>query len=208
LALPGTQTYQGQIGDPLAKGSPASGSQSPAPGSNGSTPPGTPTSSTPTTPPSTSSQAPTTPATPTTSSSTPAAPVAPPPPPKPSHSGSQASQVVDLVNQARADAGCAPLSVNSHLTDAAQEHSDDMSARNYFSHDTPEGVSFDQRIKADGYSQPGAENIAEGSTSAQQTMQLWMNSSGHRQNILNCSLTTIGVGVTTDGWYWTQDFGY
>ncbi|MCU1681701.1 MAG: Conserved putative secreted protein [Amycolatopsis sp.] len=209
LALPGSQTYQGQLGDPLAKGAPASSSQAPAPGSNGSTPaPGTSTSSTPTTPPSTSSPAPTTPAAPTTSSSAPAAPPAPPAPPKSTRSDSQADQVVDLVNQARADAGCAPLSVESHLTNAAQEHSDDMSARNYFSHDTPEGVSFDQRIRAAGYSQPGAENIAKGSTSAKQTMQLWMNSSGHRQNILNCSLTKIGVGVATDGWYWTQDFGY
>jgi uncharacterized protein YkwD len=112
------------------------------------------------------------------------------------------------VNEARAQAGCAPVTAESHLTNAAQEHSDDMSARNYFSHDTPEGVTFDKRIEAAGYAQPGAENIAEGSTSAQQTMQLWMNSSGHRQNILNCSLTKLGVGVATDGWYWTQDFGY
>jgi uncharacterized protein YkwD len=119
-----------------------------------------------------------------------------------------ASQVVELVNDYRGQAGCAPVSVESHLTAAAQEHSDDMSQRNYFSHDTPEGEPFDQRIEDAGYSSPGAENIAQGTTTAAQTMQLWMNSSGHRRNILNCSLTKIGVGVATNGWYWTQDFGY
>jgi uncharacterized protein YkwD len=84
-----------------------------------------------------------------------------------------------------------------------------MSTRNYFSHTTPEGVPFDHRIRNAGYSRPGAENIAKGSTTAAQTMQLWMNSHGHRANILNCKLTKLGVGVATAGWYWTQDsFGY
>ncbi|WP_370542062.1 CAP domain-containing protein [Amycolatopsis sp. FDAARGOS 1241] len=117
-------------------------------------------------------------------------------------------QVVDLVNKERAKAGCAPVDEESHLDTAAQDHSDDMSARNYFSHDTPEGKHFDERIRDAGYDKPGAENIAKGATSAKQVMQLWMNSSGHRANILNCQLTKLGVGVNTSGWYWTQDFGY
>jgi uncharacterized protein YkwD len=119
-----------------------------------------------------------------------------------------AARIVTLVNQERAKAGCRAVSPENHLTAAAQEHSDDMSARNYFSHTTPEGVTFDQRIKNAGYARPGAENIAKGSQTPDETMRLWMNSSGHRQNILNCSLTRIGVGVATSGWYWTQDFGY
>jgi uncharacterized protein YkwD len=121
---------------------------------------------------------------------------------------SLADQVLDLVNKERARAGCAPVSSQSQLTAAAQGHSDDMSTRNYFSHTTPEGVSFDQRIRNAGYSRPGAENLAEGSTTAAQTMRLWMNSDRHRANILNCKLTELGVGVATAGWYWTQDFGY
>ncbi len=121
---------------------------------------------------------------------------------------STAAQVIALVNDERAQAGCKALTEESHLTKAAQDYSDDMSARNFFSHTNPEGVTFDQRIKNAGYSKPGAENIAKGQTSAAQVMGAWMNSEGHRANILNCSLTKIGVGVATKGWYWTQDFGY
>ncbi|HWD04638.1 MAG TPA: CAP domain-containing protein [Amycolatopsis sp.] len=121
---------------------------------------------------------------------------------------SLAEQVVDLVNAERDKAGCAPVAEDSHLAKAAQEHSDDMSERDYFSHTTPDGEHFDERARDAGYSQPGAENIAKGPTSAQQVMRVWMDSRDHRANIVNCSFTNIGVGVNTDGWYWTQDFGY
>lgn len=120
----------------------------------------------------------------------------------------QQDQVFTLVNQARAQAGCAALKDDPRLTQAAQDHSDDMSANDYFDHTTPSGVPFDQREKAAGYPTPGGENIAEGQTSAQQVMTDWMNSPGHRANILNCDFTAIGIGLNTDGWYWTQDFGY
>jgi uncharacterized protein YkwD len=135
---------------------------------------------------------------------------APPPSTKPVArvASSTAEQVISLVNDERTQAGCKPLTEESHLTKAAQDYSDDMSARNFFAHTNPEGVTFDQRIKNAGYSKPGAENIAKGQTSASQVMTAWMNSEGHRANILNCSLTKIGVGVTTKGWYWVQDFGY
>jgi uncharacterized protein YkwD len=83
-----------------------------------------------------------------------------------------------------------------------------MAQRKYFSHTTPEGVTFDQRIRAAGYSKPAAENIAQGQRSAEQVMQSWMQSKGHRDNILNCDYNTIGVAVDTNGWYWTQDFGF
>ncbi|MEV6895910.1 CAP domain-containing protein [Amycolatopsis sp. NPDC051372] len=201
--------------DPYAK-QPSSSTPGgiPAPGTGGAG--GTPTSGS--TAPTTSTSAgpgPTsTPASGTTGSGTPAPPK---PDPKTTPTSttqprttnpSMAGQVVDLVNDERAKAGCDPVAEESHLDQAAQDHSDDMSARNYFSHDTPEGKHFDERIRDAGYSKPGAENIAKGATSAKQVMQLWMNSSGHRANILNCSLTKLGVGVTTAGWYWTQDFGY
>ncbi len=121
---------------------------------------------------------------------------------------STAAQVLSLVNDERAKAGCDPLTEESHLTKAAQDYSDQMSAGNFFSHTSPDGTTFDQRIKQAGYPKPGAENIAKGQTSAAQVMDAWMNSEGHRANILNCSLKKLGVGVTTAGWYWVQDFGY
>ena len=174
-------------------------------------PPSPSTSSTPTS--TSSAPAPSTSDSPTPSSSpapTPSSspPSTPKPTPRPKVDTSLAGQIVSLVNNERADAGCDPVTEEPHLDTAAQKHSDDMSARDYFSHDTPEGVHFDERIRDAGYSKPGAENIAKGATSAAQVMEMWMNSSGHRANILNCSLTKLGVGVTKSGWYWTQDFGY
>jgi uncharacterized protein YkwD len=116
--------------------------------------------------------------------------------------------VLTLVNQNRAQNGCGALKEDTRLDTAAQAHSVDMAQHNYFDHTTPSGVTFDQREKAAGYPSPGGENIAEGQTSAQQVMTDWMNSEGHRANILNCQFTAIGIGLDTDGWYWTQDFGY
>ncbi|WIV59745.1 CAP domain-containing protein [Amycolatopsis nalaikhensis] len=160
-------------------------------------------------PPTTSSAAPT----PTETSATPqptTSAAAPPPSTKATTrvAPSTAAQVITLVNEERANVGCKPLTEESHLTTAAQDYSEQMSAENFFSHTSPDGTTFDQRIKNAGYSKPGAENIAKGQTSAAQVMDAWMNSAGHRANILNCSLTKIGVGVTTKGWYWVQDFGY
>lgn len=123
------------------------------------------------------------------------------PPPTPTQ------QVFALVNQARAHAGCPALADNPHLDTAARQHSDDMANRHYFSHTTPEGVTFDKREIAAGYANPGGENIAQGQTSAQQVMTAWLNSPGHRANILNCGFVAIGIGVNPRGWYWTQDFG-
>jgi uncharacterized protein YkwD len=117
-------------------------------------------------------------------------------------------QVVDLVNKERAKSGCDPLRVDPKLAQAAQEHSSDMADRDYFDHTTPEGLTFADRIVNSGYPTPGAENIAVGQKNAQQVMEGWMNSDGHRANILNCDLNAIGVGLDEDGMYWTQDFGY
>lgn len=120
----------------------------------------------------------------------------------------QTARVLQLVNEERDDHGCGPVKSDSRLVTAAQKHSSDMADRGYFSHDTPEGVPFDQRIRAAGYPSPGAENIAMGQRSAEDVMNAWMHSEGHRRNILNCDLHAIGVGLDTNGWYWTQDFGY
>lgn len=174
------------------------------PGSGAPTTSAPPTSSTTTPPSSTPSVPPSSPGEPT------APPPADPPPanPAPPAGGSQRDQVVQYVNWARQEHGCGPLQVDSRLNASAQGHSEDMSNRDYFSHTTPEGVTFDQRIRNAGYPSPGAENIAYGARSAEQVMEMWMESEGHRRNILNCDLNAIGVGLDTDGWYWTQNFGW
>jgi uncharacterized protein YkwD len=168
--------------------------------------PAAPTTSAPA--PTTSSAAPT----PTETSETPQPTTSEAPPPTTKAAArvapSVTAQVIARVNDERAKAGCAPLAEEPHLTKAAQDYSDQMSAGDFFSHTSPDGTTFDQRIKNAGYAKPGAENIAKGQTSAEQVMDAWMNSEGHRANILNCTLTKIGVGLTKPGWYWVQDFGY
>ncbi|MET8944030.1 sigma-70 family RNA polymerase sigma factor [Streptomyces sp. NPDC004542] len=119
-------------------------------------------------------------------------------------------QVVALVNKERAAAGCGPLTEDPQLEEAAQRHSDDMAAQHFFDHTNPDGADPGQRITAAGYRwSTYGENIAQGQQTAQTVMDSWMNSSGHRANILNCSFKDIGVGVHrgSGGPWWTQDFG-
>ncbi|MFD5773338.1 sigma-70 family RNA polymerase sigma factor [Streptomyces fungicidicus] len=119
-----------------------------------------------------------------------------------------AADVLSLTNTERAKAGCGPVKSDDRLARAAQLHSEDMSANDYFSHTGQNGSSFVDRAEAQGHPSPGAENIARGQSSAASVMDAWMNSPGHRANILNCSLTSLGVGVTESDWTWTQVFGY
>lgn len=161
----------------------------------------TPTTTTTTVPPTTTTTQPPTSAPPPQTTDDP-----PPVTTKPDSSAQD--QVVALTNGERQDAGCGPLTADASITAAAQGHASDMANRDYFEHTTPEGVTFDQRIRNAGYSRPGAENIAKGASTAEQVMELWMNSPGHRANILNCDLNTIGVGIDRDGFYWVQDFGF
>ncbi|MCP3766287.1 sigma-70 family RNA polymerase sigma factor [Streptomyces sp. MAR25Y5] len=121
--------------------------------------------------------------------------------------GGNADRVLALANTERAAAGCSPVTLDNRLNKAAQLHSEDMSANDYFSHTGQNGSSFVDRVTAQGYPSPGAENIARGQSSAASVMEAWMNSEGHRANILNCSLKTMGVGVVTSDWTWTQVFG-
>ncbi|MBN1172089.1 MAG: CAP domain-containing protein [Micromonosporaceae bacterium] len=124
---------------------------------------------------------------------------------------SKEHQVVELVNVQRAKAGCSAVTIDSRLTSAARGHSSDMATRNYFSHDTKGGGGFADRITKAGYVWSTAgENIAMGQTSAASVMNAWMNSSGHKANILNCNFRNIGVGLaynSSNRPYWTQDFG-
>ncbi|MFD8013761.1 CAP domain-containing protein [Streptomyces sp. NPDC058955] len=123
--------------------------------------------------------------------------------------GTAAEQVISLVNAERAKAGCGPLTANATLTSAAQGHSDDMAARDFFDHTNPDGDGPGERVTAAGYPWTTyGENIAKGQTTPEQVMDAWMNSPGHRANILNCDFKEIGVGIHTDGGpYWTQVFG-
>jgi uncharacterized protein YkwD len=119
-----------------------------------------------------------------------------------------ADQVLTLTNAERAKAGCQPLAVNAKLASVAQGHSADMAANNYFSHDGRDGKSPFDRMKAAGYSfSAAAENIAMGQQTPSSVMSAWMNSAGHKANILNCTYTEIGIGYALGGSpYWTQDF--
>lgn len=136
----------------------------------------------------------------------------PKPSPKPvTASSGVAAQVLTLVNAERAKAGCGALATSSALQRAAQGHSADMAANDYFSHTSQDGRTFADRIRAAGYTGGAiAENIAAGQATATAVMTSWMNSPGHRANILNCAYRYLGVGYAkggTYGTYWTQDFG-
>lgn len=128
----------------------------------------------------------------------------------PARNVSAESLAVQLTNAQRALHGCSALRVDSRLRTAARAHSKDMRVRHYFEHNSLDGRTPWDRIKAAGYSTPGAENIAMGYASAKAVVDGWMNSPGHRANILNCSLKAIGIGVEygTGGPWWTQDFGF
>ncbi|MEV0895201.1 CAP domain-containing protein [Actinoplanes sp. NPDC049802] len=121
------------------------------------------------------------------------------------------TEVNRLINIERGNNGCAALTVNDQLTAAARGHSAWMAQTGTFSHTGSGGSTFATRVKAAGYAQPSAENIAYGYRTAAEVVNGWMNSSGHRANIVNCKSKTVGVGVvfSADGTpYYTQNFGY
>ncbi|MGV9789880.1 CAP domain-containing protein [Streptomyces sp. NPDC003435] len=120
------------------------------------------------------------------------------------------AEVLRLVNVERAKVGCTPVAANSALTGLAEAFSGDMAARAFFDHTDPDGATpWDRAAKA-GITGLGGENIARGQSDAAAVMEAWMNSPGHRANILNCDFKTLGVGVhmAPGGPWWTQDFGY
>ncbi len=118
-------------------------------------------------------------------------------------------QVLDIVNSERGRAGLSPLRLHSQLTAAAQAHSNDMARHNFMSHTGSDGSSPFDRIKRHGYNfRQAAENVASGYSSPQDVMRGWMNSNGHRANILNPNYRDIGIGYARANQpYWTQTFG-
>ena len=121
-------------------------------------------------------------------------------------------------NNVRANKGLKKLCVHPALQRAAEKHSQDMIERDYFSHESKDGSTFLQRIKREGYNYRYAgENITYGSGSLggpDSRFKAWMNSSGHRSNILNKNFREVGIGAvngnfngTSNVTMWTADFG-
>lgn len=116
-------------------------------------------------------------------------------------------EVVRLVNVERAKNGLRELTYDWELSRVARYKSQDMKDKNYFSHTSPTYGSPFQMMKSFGITyRTAGENIAKGQATPEAVVKAWMNSSGHRANILNSSFTHIGVGYVSGGNYWTQMF--
>jgi uncharacterized protein YkwD len=126
-------------------------------------------------------------------------------------SSRQDGRLLELTNQQRANNGVAALRLSAQLGRAAQSHAEDMANRNFFSHTGSNGSSMSDRVNQAGYSwQAVGENIYMGtSATPRQAVTGWMNSPGHRRNILNSNYTEIGFGVASRGRdvYYVQVFG-
>ncbi|WP_326701981.1 sigma-70 family RNA polymerase sigma factor [Streptomyces cyaneofuscatus] len=147
---------------------------------------------------------------PAPSTAAPAPKPPPPPAPAPAPPASEGGQVLQIVNTERAKEGCGPVTSNDLLATAAQRHSADMASKDYFSHTSPDGTDPGDRITAAGYRwSTYGENIAKGQRTPADVMQAWMDSPGHRANILNCSFKEMGIGKVDSGGgpVWTQKFG-
>jgi uncharacterized protein YkwD len=121
---------------------------------------------------------------------------------------------LSLINAHRARSGLGALQPSIALSRAAQFHSDDMAARDYFSHALADGRSYAESIQDSGYTARTAvgENIAGGNGDASSTFEQWKNSAGHNANMLDARYAVIGIGRAHGdgsryGWYWTNTFG-
>jgi len=116
-------------------------------------------------------------------------------------------QVIDLTNVQRQQNGLPPLKADTKLSGVAEKKSLDMQQKNYFSHTSPTyGSPFDMMRDFGVTYRSAGENIAMGQRTPQEVVQAWMNSEGHRRNILNKDFTHIGVGFEQSGYHWTQMF--
>jgi uncharacterized YkwD family protein len=126
-----------------------------------------------------------------------------------SDSSQYAEQVVQLVNKEREKQGLKPVTLDKELSDVATKKSEDMKEKGYFDHTSPTyGSPFDMMKQFGIEYKSAGENIAKGQQTPEEVMNAWMNSDGHRKNILNPSFTHMGVGYVEDGSspYWTQMF--
>ena len=119
-------------------------------------------------------------------------------------------EVLNLVNKERKANGLKPLTLNKELSNVANIKSRDMIEKGYFDHTSPTyGSPFDMMKKFNISYNTAGENIAMGQKTPSEVMNSWMNSSGHRANILNSTYTELGVGIQKDSngtIYWTQMF--
>lgn len=122
----------------------------------------------------------------------------------------EAEAVLKLVNEERSKQGLKSLKLSSKLNEVAYEKSRDMAVNRYFSHNSPTyGTPFQMLKQYNVTYRTAGENIAAGQRTPKDVMQAWMNSSGHRANILNANYTELGVGYYKGGsygTYWTQTF--
>ncbi|SDH39682.1 uncharacterized protein, YkwD family [Alteribacillus persepolensis] len=116
-------------------------------------------------------------------------------------------KVIELTNQEREKNGLSPLKADPQVTKTARAKSRDMASNNYFAHNSPTyGSPFNMLSDFGVNYTAAAENIAAGQQTPEEVVQAWMNSEGHRKNILNQEVTHIGVGYVEDGNHWTQMF--
>lgn len=114
-------------------------------------------------------------------------------------------EFVSLVNAHRVSVGCAALEWDGPVAAVAQAHSEDMVARDFFSHTNPDGATPWDRLAGGGVTYSlAAENIAWGYTTGEAVLDGWLGSAGHKANIENCALTHHGVGLVD--WHWTHVF--
>jgi uncharacterized YkwD family protein/spore coat assembly protein SafA len=117
------------------------------------------------------------------------------------------TQVQSLVNEERKKSGLQPLEMDWELQRTARTKACDMADKGYFSHDSPTyGSPFDMMEQFGIKYKTAGENIAQGQTSAHEVMKSWMNSEGHRKNIMSGDYTHIGVGFCAKGNHWVQMF--
>jgi len=117
------------------------------------------------------------------------------------------NKVFELTNVERTKNGLKPFTLNVELSKVARIKSQDMTDKNYFDHNSPTyGSPFDMMKKFGISYNYAAENIAKGQKTPEEVVTAWMNSAGHRANILNPNLTQIGVGYDSRANTWTQQF--
>ncbi|MEU6266569.1 CAP domain-containing protein [Saccharopolyspora shandongensis] len=122
-------------------------------------------------------------------------------------------RILDLTNAERARAGCPAVRLNGDLTRAAAGHSADMAHRDFFGHTGSDGRDPVDRTRSEGFpSRYVGENIAAGGKTADETFRQWMDAAPHRDNILDCAFTELGVGHAATEHsryhhYWTQELG-
>lgn len=140
-------------------------------------------------------------------------PQAKPPQSKPQNpqvNSSKATEILNLVNKERAEAGLPALKSDPQVSKLAQMKAEDMAKNKYFAHNSPTyGSAFDMMNKYGVSYRTAGENIAKGQKTSQSVMNGWMNSPGHRANILKNGYTRLGVGYTVDAsgtTYWVQMF--